>query len=676
MARTSPYGTWESPVTLDRLVEDVVGLSFPIATPAHVYWTEMRPSEGGRQVLVRRPVAGGEPEDVTPPGFNARTTVHEYGGLCAAVHHDLTAGDTVYVSNLSDQRVYRVVPGEAPVPITPEPPFPRAVRYAAPVLTPDGRHLLAVRERHGDPDLPSTVVNDVVVLDTDATEGTIAPRVLLSGHDFFSHVTISPDGQRVSWVNWDHPNMPWDGTELWEAELDADAGRVRAARQVAGGRSESVTQPKYAPDGTLHYVSDRTGWWNLYASVTSPLSAPPGIDGGRPLGPMEAELAVPEFVLGLSSYALLATGAVLATWSRDGMDHLGVLSPGSDAFRTVDCGFTYVTQLRGAEDGSYAVAVVGSATLTQCVVRMERTARGGVDVEILRRSRADTLDTGFLSVPAPFDFPTEDGQLSHALYYAPKNEDFDAPAGELPPLIVNVHSGPTSAALPVLNYRVQYWTTRGFAVVDVNYGGSAGYGRAYRERLRGRWGVVDLADCVHAARHLAATGRADGDRLLVHGGSAGGYTVLCAATFTEVFAAGASYYGVADATVFAGDTHKFELHYTDGLFGPWPETADVYRARSPVLHTASLRTPLIVFQGLEDEVVPPVQAEMMVEALRSNGVPHAYVAYEGEQHGFRKAESVRRTAEAELYFYGRILGFAPAERLQPVEIVHGGRIGD
>ncbi len=680
-SRTSPYGTWASPVTLDRLVEDVVGLSFPIATPAHVYWTEARPSEGGRQVLVRVPIAGGaggiggiggiggagpggEPEEVIPPGFNARTTVHEYGGLCTAVHHDPVTGDTVYFSNFADQRLYRVVAGETPSPITPEPPSPGALRYAAPVLSGDGRHLLAVRERHGDPDVPADVENEVVVL---ATGGSAEPSVLLSGHDFYSHVAVSPDGRRVSWVSWDHPNMPWDGTELWEADLDVDGSCVRAARLVAGGPFESVTQPKYASDGTLHYVSDRTGWWNLYAA---PAGRP-----ARLLGPMEAELGLPDFVFGLSSYALLGDGAVLATWRRDGLDHVGVLAPGAAAFSEVDCGFTYVTQLRSDGEGSCAVAVAGSATCPPSVVRMELSGPAAVDVQVLRRSRSGVVDAGYLSTPEPVDFPTEGGEVAHALFYAPANRDFAAPDGELPPLIVTVHGGPTSAAVPVLNYAIQFWTSRGFAVVDVNYGGSSGYGRAYRERLRGRWGVVDLADCVRAAAHLAATGRADGDRLVIHGGSAGGYTALCGATFTDVFAAGASYYGIADAAVLAQDTHKFELHYLDGLFGPWPEAADVYRARSPAFHAEGLRTPLIIFQGLEDKVVPPAQAEIMVAALRENGVPHAYVEYAGEQHGFRRAESIRRTAEAELFFYGRVLGFTPADELQPVEIAHEDRIG-
>src|SRR5579875_1314068 len=663
MPRTAPFGTWESPVTLDRLVEDVVDLSFPMATPRHVYWIEGRPADKGRQVIVRQDLEGGAPQDVHPSGFNARTAVHEYGVLCAAVHHDAGSDDVVYFSNFADQRLYRVVPGQHPEPVTPEPASPGALRYACPVLTPDGRHLVVVRERHAQPDVPSAVVNDVVLV---AADGSAAPQVLLEGRDFYSHLGLSADGRRLCWVTWDHPNMPWDGTELWEAELDPGTGELRAARLVAGGPSESVTQPRYGPDGTLYFVSDRSGWWNLYASTKG------GPD--RALAPMEAELALPDFLIGLSRYALLADGSVLAAWRRGGLDHLAVLVPGSDRFEDLDTGFTYVGQLCAAGDGTSAVAVAGSVTSAPGVVRIVLGADGSTEVQTLRQSRAGVVDPAYLSTPRPVEIPTGGGEVTHALYYPPTNADFEGPAGELPPLIVGVHGGPTSAAAPVLNYSVQFWTSRGFAVADVNYGGSTGYGRAYRERLRHKWGVVDLSDCVEAARHFAATGRADEARLLIHGGSAGGYTALCAAAFTDTFAAGASYFGVADATVFAEETHKFESRYMDSLFGPWPDTAALYRARSPAFHTEGLHTPLIIFQGLEDKVVPPNQAEIIVAALRDNGVPHAYVTYEGEQHGFRKAESIRRTAEAELYFCGRVLGFVPAGDLEPVEIVHEDRI--
>jgi dipeptidyl aminopeptidase/acylaminoacyl peptidase len=672
MTSTSRYGTWPSPVTLDALVQGAVGLSFPSVVGGEVYWSEARPAEGGRSVLVRLPLGDGGPgdagggndapktEDVFGAGFNARTLVHEYGGLCHTF-----SGDAVYFSNFADQRLYRVRSGEEPAPITPEPPSPRSLRFAAPVVTPDGRHVICVRERHPEPDRPATVVNDVVVIDTAGGE----PRVVLEGRDFYSHLVLSPDGRRIAWVTWDHPNMPWDGSELWVGELTADL-TVTGGRQVAGGPTESVTQPKFTPSGGLVFLSDRTGWWNLYAA---------GTDGGpdRPLAPMEADLGAPDWVFGTSTYAVAHDGTVVATWFERGLSRLGVLHPGADGFVEIETPWTYYAQLRAADDGRAVVAVAGSPSQPLAIVRIPVPARGDerpAQPSVLKRSREQVIDAAHLSSPEPVEFPTEGGLTAHALYYGPHNPDVEPPADERPPLIVSVHGGPTGMALPVLDYGVQFWTSRGFAVAAVNYGGSSGYGRAYRERLRGKWGVVDMEDCVNAARHLAATGLVDGDRLLIHGGSAGGYTTLLVTTVTDVFAAGASYFGIADTTTFVQETHKFESHYTDGLFGPWPGTAEVYRERSPVTYTDRLRTPLILFQGLEDTIVPPDQAETMVAALRERGVPHAYVPYEGEQHGFRKSGTVRRTAEAELYFYGKVLGFAPADELEPVEIVHGDRL--
>ena len=657
MPRTAPYGTWTSPITLDLLVQRVVGLSFPMQVGDDVYWSESRPSEGGRYVLVRSSGAEGTAtSDVFGRDHNARTLVHEYGGLCYAV-----AGGVVYFSNYADQRLYRLATGEEPAPVTPEPDAPRALRYAAPVVTPDGRHLVVVRERHAEPDLPTSVVNDLVAVPTGGGE----QRVLAEGHDFYSNPVLSPDGARLAWVSWDHPNMPWDGTELWEADVDATLG-VRSVRRIAGGRDESVVQPKYTPDGRLVFASDRTGWWNLYTATD---------EGDRPLTPMEAEIGGPDWVFGTSSYAALADGSIVACWSEGGLGRLGVLRPGATAFAELPTSWTTFAQLRASDDGRSVLCIAGSASEPASVVRVTPGSPDRpTDAEVLARSRGDAVDPSYLSSPEPVEFPTERGLRAHALFYAPTNADHVAPEGELPPVIVRVHGGPTSAATSTLDYGIQFWTSRGIAVVDVNYGGSTGYGRPYRERLRGNWGVVDLEDSVNAALHLVASGRVDGERLLIHGGSAGGYTTLCAVTFTDTFAAGASYFGIADAVVFAGETHKFESHYTDALFGPWPAAEDVYRQRSPAMHTEGLRTPLIVFQGLEDKVVPPDQAEIMVAALREKGIPHAYVAYEGEQHGFRKAESVRRTAEAELYFYGRVLGFEPADDLEPVEIVHAERL--
>ncbi|HLI44989.1 MAG TPA: prolyl oligopeptidase family serine peptidase [Acidimicrobiales bacterium] len=660
MPDVAPYGSWRSPVTLDLLVEQVVRLSYPAESAGHAYWVEGRPAEGGRQVIVRAPRGGdGTPEDLFGPEHYARTLVHEYGGLAYAV-----AGATVFFSNFADQRLYRIDPGGPPRAVTAEVAPARSVRYAAPAVTPDGRFVLAVRERHPEPDLPAEVVNDVVILHSD---GSDEPRVVAAGHDFYSHVVVSPAGDRVAWISWDHPNMPWDSTELWEADLAPD-GAVSAVRKVAGGPGESVTEPKYGPDGVLHFVSDRTGWWNLYRVGA----------GGRheALAPMEADLGVPDWAFGASQYAVLAGGTVVASWHEEGTGRLGVLEgtppAAGGAFREIRTSFTDFGQLRSSDDGRHVLAVAGSPTEAPSIVRID-SASGAI--EVLRRSRAATIDAAYLSVPEPIDFPTEHGLEAHALFYPPHNPDFVAPAGELPPLIVRSHGGPTSATTSVLDYGIQFWTSRGIGVVDVNYGGSTGYGRAYRERLRGNWGIVDLDDCVNAARYLAASGRADPARLLIHGGSAGGYTTLCAVTFRDVFAAGASYFGVADAGALARDTHKFESRYLDSMIGPWPEAEEVYRERSPIFHTDRLRTPLILFQGLEDKVVPPAQAEAMAAALAEKQVPHAYIAYEGEQHGFRKAENVKRTAEAELYFYGRVLGFTPADDLEPVRIELEERLG-
>ncbi len=499
------------------------------------------------------------------------------------------------------------------------------------------------------------MVNDVVVL---ATDGEAEPRVVADGHDFFSFPTLSPDGGRLAWTCWDHPRMPWDGTELWEAEIGAD-GLPFSPRLVAGGPAESVTQPSYDPAGRLHFVSDRTGWWNLYADDG---------EGGVAIAPAEAEFAVPDWVFGMSSYAFLPGGELVASYLSDGFFHLGLWRPGSpgrlEAIETAFESFYYLRPGRGEDS---VVAVAGSSRLADAVV--EITVPSG-EVSVVRTSSEPTVDPAYLVQPEPVEFPTGGGLSAHALFYPPGNPDHEAPPGELPPLIVASHGGPTSAYTPALRYSVQFWTSRGFAVVEVNYGGSTGYGRPYRERLKEMWGIVDLDDCVNAAEFLAASGRVDRDRLLIHGGSAGGYTTLCAVTFRNVFAAGASYFGVGDLGALAEHTHKFESQYLAGLVAKWPVDRAVYEERSPVFNTDLLETPLILFQGLEDAVVPPQQAETMVQALRSKGVPFAYVAYEGEQHGFRQAANIKRTAEAELYFYGRVLGLSPADDYEPVEIEH------
>jgi len=636
--QTAPYGSWQSPISADLLVADVVRLSYPTSDGEDVYWVEGRPQENGRNALVRRDGSGAV-GDVLPSEFAVRTLAHEYGGLCYVVRDGV-----VCFSNFDDQRLYRAEPRAEPRAITAEPPSPRAWRYADPIVTRDGAHLICVRERHEG----GEVVNDLVILPTD---GSAPPRVLADGHDFYAAPALSPDGSRLAWITWDHPLMPWDGTELHEAVLDASYA-VLSERVVCGGPDESVVQPLYGHDATLYYLSDRTGWWNLYAD---------GPGGATALAPRQAEFAGPAWVFGLSWYAPLDDGSIVVTWSEHGTSHLGVID--HDALTEVALAWSSVGGVRRSAKG--VVALVGSPVEPASVVEVDLSSSA---VTVVKASSVNEFDPGYLSTPEAIEFPTEDGLSAHALFYPPTNRDFVGPKGDRPPLIVASHGGPTASANSVLDLEIQYWTSRGIGVVDVNYGGSTGYGRDYRERLKGKWGIVDLDDCVNAALYLAGEGRADRAKLLIHGGSAGGYTTLCALTFRDVFAAGASYFGVADLGALARDTHKFESRYLDGMVGRWPEDRGIYEERSPIFHVDLLRTPTILFQGLEDPVVPPAQAERMAEALAVRGVPFAYLAFEGEQHGFRQAKNIIRTAEAELYFYGKVLGFQPADEIEPVEI--------
>src|SRR5665213_1507911 len=642
-ARHSAFGSWTSPVTSQLLVRDVVVLSFPLVAAGAYYWIESRPTEAGRNVLVRRG-PDGVTADVFGSDFAARTLAHEYGGLCYAVH-----GSSVYFSNYADQRLYRIENGGDLVALTAEPPSARSWRYADPVVSPDGKFLACVRERH-----ESEVINDIVVI---ATDGTSAPAIVGEGHDFFSSPTFSPDGRRLAYVAWDHPNMPWDTTVLYEVEVDARC-QVTSRRVVVGNANESVIQPRYDATGSLIFVSDRSNWWNLYRDGPSEPVA---------LFPLESEFGRPAWLFGLSNYAPLVDGSLVATWQSSDGSHLGVLNQAG--MREVPIDWSTVGSV--ATDGVDFVGLVASPVKPAAVVRVDLTS--GAET-VLATSFVNTVDPAYLSVPQPIEFATENGLTAHALHYAPANPDFDGPEGEAPPLIVASHGGPTASSSAALNYAVQYWTSRGFAVVDVNYGGSSGYGRSYRERLKGAWGVVDLDDCVNAARYLAGSGRANPEALLIHGGSAGGYTTLCALTFRDDFAAGASHFGVGDLGALVRDTHKFESRYLDGLVGPWPAARALYEKRSPIFHTELLRTPMILFQGLEDAVVPPAQAEAMTKALRHKGVPFAYVAYEGEQHGFRQAKNIIRTAEAELSFYARVLGFKPAGDIESVEVENAGAL--
>ena len=613
-----PYGSWPSPITAASIVEKAVSLGGLAARGETLFWNEGRPAEAGRQMVVRW-TPGADPVDVLPAGFSARTTAHEYGGGAFCL-----AGDSVVFSNFDDQRLWRIDPGGQPLPLTDD----DGGRYADGDASPDGTRVACVRERHLD---EGRVVNDLVVVALDRAR---EPTVVAQGHDFYAAPRFGPDG-RLAWLAWDHPRMPWDGTEL---EVDG--------RPVAGGPTESISQPRWSPDGLLHWISDRTGWWNLYRE-------------GDPLLPMPAEFAGPDWAFGQSTYAFLPGGRVVATWTRGGRGRLGVLDQAP-----LDLAYTSFSSVRAYGD---EVAVIAASPTRAPAVVVVDPAGGGAGVTVVRESRPNPVDPAYLSTPRPVSFATTGGRTAHALFYAPANRDCEGPPGERPPLVVTSHGGPTAAASTSLDLRTQFWTSRGIAVVDVDFGGSPGYGRPYRQALAGQWGVVDVDDCVAAARHLADAGEVDGRRMVVRGSSASGLTALLALT-RGVFAAGASLYGVADLAALATETHKFESHYLDGLVGPWPEAAETYRQRSPLYQAERLTAPLIVFQGLDDKVVPPAQAEVLVDALRRAGIPFAYLTFEGEAHGFRKADTIRRVVEAELSFYSQVLGFTPADDIEPVAI--------
>jgi dipeptidyl aminopeptidase/acylaminoacyl peptidase len=635
-------GSWPTPVTSELVVRAAARLGEVVVDGNDVWWSESRPTEGGRSVIVRRS-ADGTVSDVLPAPWNARTRVHEYGGGSWTV-----ADGTLWFTEFSDQRLYRLDAGsDSPLAVTPEPSVRAGVRHADLQVT--GSGVLAVRETHAEGDRPADVVNELVRVSSAGTD------VLVSGPDFLSDVRLAPDGSTLAWLQWNHPYMPWDAAQLVVRTADG------AETVVGGGPGESVVQPVWDPDGNLWFLCDRTDFWSLYR--------------WRPGGEVElvvdvgSDIAGPQWVFGQSRLALLTGGRVAFAYGREGADRLAVREP-DGTVRELDLPFGVFRYLTA--QGSSVVCVAGGPSSEPVVLRVD--VDGG-EPEILRPARDLGLDPAWFSRPEHITFPTPDDgtgiDVTHALVYPPTNPRATALDGDLPPLLVVVHGGPTSAATPVLNLDVQYWTSRGFCVADVDYRGSVGYGRRYRDALQGRWGVVDLDDVVACARHLADSGRVDPARMAIRGGSAGGYTTLAALTMRPgVFTAGASHYGVADLGALAAETHKFESRYLDGLVAPWPSGAAVYAERSPITHVDALDTPLAVFQGDEDEVVPPDQAEAIVAALRQKGVPHAYLLFRGEQHGFRKAENIRAALDGELSFYAQVWGFELPESdgITPIEV--------
>jgi len=634
---TAPYGGWKSPITTELMTAGSIRLDQLAIDGKDIYWLEGRPLEGGRYALMRL-APGLSPVECLPGEFNVRTRVHECGGAAFAVFDEV-----IYFVNFKDQHLYCRKPGGYLEVLTPG----DGRRYADLALDGSHKRLICVREDHTG---GGEAVNTIVTI---PVNGGGDGSVLVEGSNFYSNPRLSPDGSRLAWLCWNHPNMPWDGCELWSAEVLVN-GKLGKKELVAGGRDESIFQPEWSPEGVLHFVSDRSGWWNLYRK------GEPGIE---PLYPLEAEFGEPQWALGMRTYAFISGQEILCTYTRDGVWKLARLDVAGKTLATFDETYTEYGDIHTGN--GFAIFKAGSATRPLAILKQDLTTG---HTEVLRRAFEPSVDEGYISIPQAVEFPTENGLTAHALFYPPTNKDYTAPGGETPPLIVISHGGPTGSTSTSLQYGLQYWTSRGFAVLDVNYGGSSGYGRAYRMRLNGNWGIVDVDDCCNGARWLAEKGLVDPRRLAIRGGSAGGYTTLAALVFKNVFSAGASHYGVSDLERLATDTHKFESRYLDNLVGPYPGCRDLYLARSPIHHLEELATPLILFQGDEDPVVPPAQSRMMYEAVRARGIPVAYLLFAGEQHGFRKAENIRRCFEAEYYFYSRVYKFELPEPIEPVRI--------
>lgn len=634
----APYGSWRSPVGLELMATSGRSLSAVHAEDGATWWLEGRPTDKGRLTLVRqRP--GEEPEDLSPPGMNVRSRVHEYGGGALLID-----GDLVVVSDFVTGRLHRVLPGRASEPITPE----RDWRFADFVHDERRGRLIAVREDHAT---DGEWINDLVAI---ALDGSGEVTVLASGHDFYASPRLAPDGDRLAWVSWDHPNMPWDGTTLSLADVRAD-GSLGDPVTVAGDRRTWVSQPRWSPDGELWFVAEPGEWANLHR-----LRADGRVE---PVATMAAEFTAPEWTFGQRTYDFLADGRLLAVARSGGRDRLLIVDPVAGTARDIGLPFTEMDEL--IVHAAHAYLRAGRPDQRTAIVRLEiATSR----FEVVRSGSDIELPAGTISMPRPISFPTTDGATAHAIFYPPTNAGFSGPSDELPPLLVTSHGGPTSGAWTGLSFGVQLFTNRGIAVVDVDYRGSTGYGKTYRRALEGRWGVVDVDDCIAAARHLVDQGLVDGERLAITGGSASGYTTLCALAFRDGFSAGASWFGLADLEGFVEDTHKFESRYVFSLVGPYPEQKELYRERSPIHSVDRIRVPVIILQGAEDRVVPPSEAERIVAALRANSVPHAYLLFPGEDHGFRSAENIIAAYGAELSFLAQVFGYALADDIEPVRI--------
>ncbi|KAK9833647.1 hypothetical protein WJX74_001712 [Apatococcus lobatus] len=644
-------GEWQSPITSELITSSTIRLAAPHISPdGKVFWVEGRPTEGGRQVLVVR-LPDGSTMDVTPArqaGFNVRTRVHEYGGACL-----IFGTDTIYFSNFKDQRIWKQDIGRG----TPTPPEAvtgegNSLRFADGILDAPRNRIISVVEDHSG---SGEAVNTIAAVDLDG--GNVSE--LVGGFDFFAAPRLSSDGAKLAWICWNHPNMPWDDVELWAADVASD-GSIQGSRKVSGGKDEAVQQPLWLSDGSLAFISDReSGWWNLWRE-TSPGHIQPVIK-------KDAEFGYPPWIFGYHTYAELPDGRLLAVYNDpvETGSSMAVIDISSGSLTFVNNGYASQGNLSIVQvDDKLLVGIAGGSPTKPTEISLLETkdvdsllASKPSDWTALRRASNVEVDEGYLSAPSSIEYPTEGGRTAFMNYYPPANKDFQLPSGQAPPLLVKIHGGPTSQASTAFNLLYQYWTSRGYAIADINYGGSTGYGREYRNRLRSQWGVVDVDDCCNAAQYLVKEGKADPARLCIDGGSAGGYTTLACLAFRKVFQAGASLYGVADCELLAQETHKFESRYCDSLVGPYPQDKQTYIERSPIHSLDQFDKPIIFFQGTEDQVVPPNQAEKMYDAIKAKKIATALVMFEGEQHGFRSAQAIRRALDGEFFFYGSVLGF-------------------
>lgn len=637
--QVSPYGSWASPITSELVATGATRLGQIEISGNDIYWIEMRPTEKGRYTIMQW-TADDQIHEILSPPWNARTRVHEYGGGSYKIHDD-----TIYFTHFTDQRIHKTTCNNQPIPITP----PQALRYADFTFDTSQNRLICVQEDHRQPE--QEAVNTLISLDLQGYH----TQTVISGNDFYSSPRISPDGQLMAWITWNHPSMPWDHSALWVGALDANH-QIDHVTQVAGELNESVVQPRWSPNNELYFISDRSNWWNIYRWTEDEIISQ---------CPMDAEFATPPWIFGQSNYAFESDQRIVCSYTMKGQWHLALIDTTSHSCEEIPMPYSYISNVQATKDT--VVFLGGSPTEAPAVVSLDLTT---AKTKVLRQSSNPAINSHYISVPTPIEYPTEGELTAYALLYTPCNPDFIAPPDTRPPLLVFVHGGPTAAASPILSWTIQFWTSRGFTVADVNYGGSCGYGRAYRQRLNGRWGVVDVDDCVNAANYLVNRGEVDSQSLAIRGGSAGGYTTINSLTFREVFHAGASYFGISDLEVFLNDTHKFESRYLDTLIGPYPEQRARYHNRSAIHFLDRLHTPMIIFQGLDDPIVLPNQAEMIVDALQRNGKPVAYLPFVGEQHGFRQAPNIQRSLEAELYFYAQIFNLSLHDKIEPIQIAN------